>query len=183
MTHICISKIIVIGSDNGWSPGRYQAIIWTNAGIMSIGPLGINFSESDLTEIDTFPFKKIHLKLSSENGVYFVSALSRTKCFNMIAIFFFKYWHSWVYIISYHSFITWWRHQMEAFSALLAICAGNSPVHGEFPAQRPVTRSFDVFFDLSLNQRLSKPSLGWWYETLSRPLWRHCNEASTGFIL
>ena len=43
---------------------------------------------------------------------------------------------------------SWWRHQMEIFSALLAICAGNSPVSGEFPAQRPVTRSFDVFFDL-----------------------------------
>ena len=46
---------------------------------------------------------------------------------------------------------SWWRHQMEPFSALLAICAGNSPVTGEFPAQRPVTRSFDVFFDLCLN--------------------------------
>ena len=44
---------------------------------------------------------------------------------------------------------------MEAFSALLALCAGNSPVTGEFPAQRPVTRSFDVFFDLWLNKRLS----------------------------
>ena len=43
---------------------------------------------------------------------------------------------------------TWWRHQMEAFSALLAIRAVNSPVTGKFPAQRPVTRSFDVFFDL-----------------------------------
>ena len=43
---------------------------------------------------------------------------------------------------------TWWRHQMATFSALLAICAGNSPASGEFPAQRPVTRSFDVFFDL-----------------------------------
>ena len=43
---------------------------------------------------------------------------------------------------------TWWRHQMETFSALLAICAGNSLVSGEFPAQRPVTRSFDVFFDV-----------------------------------
>ena len=42
--------------------------------------------------------------------------------------------------------LTWWRHQMETFSALLALCAGNSPVSGEFPAQRPVTRSFDVFF-------------------------------------
>ena len=65
---------------------------------------------------------------------------------------------------------------METFSALLAICAGNSPVSGEFPAQRPVTRSFDVFFDLRLNKRLSKQSRGWWYETLSRPLWRHRNE-------
>ena len=69
----------------------------------------------------------------------------------------------------------WWRHQMEAFSALLAICAGNSPVPGEFPAQRPVTWSFDVFFDLRLNKRLSKQSWGWWFETLSRLLWRHRN--------
>ena len=68
-----------------------------------------------------------------------------------------------------------WRHQMETFSALLAICAGNSPVPGEFPTQRPVTRRFDVFFDLRLNKRLSKQSWGWWLETLSRPLWRHRN--------
>ena len=54
---------------------------------------------------------------------------------------------------------------MEAFSALLAICAGNSPVTGEFPAQRPVTRSFDVFFDLRLNKWLSKQSWGWWFES------------------
>ena len=46
----------------------------------------------------------------------------------------------------------------------------------EFPAQRPVTRSFDVFFDLCLNKRLSKQSWGRWSETLSRPLWRHCND-------
>ena len=46
---------------------------------------------------------------------------------------------------------------------------------GEFPAQRPVTRSFDVFFDLRQNKRLSKLSWGWWFETLSRPLWRRCN--------
>ena len=59
----------------------------------------------------------------------------------------------------------WWRHQMETFSALLALCAGNSPVSGEFPAQRPVARSFDVFFDLRLNKRLSKQSWGWWFET------------------
>ena len=66
---------------------------------------------------------------------------------------------------------SWWRHQMETFSALLAICAGNSPV----PTRWPVTRSFDVFFDLRLNKRLSKQSWGWWFETLSCPLWRHCN--------
>ena len=71
--------------------------------------------------------------------------------------------------------MSWWRHQMETFSALLAICAGNSPVPGEFPTQRPVTRSFDVFFDLRLNKRLSKQPWGWWFETLSRPLWRHRN--------
>ena len=65
---------------------------------------------------------------------------------------------------------------METFSALLAICAENSPVPGEFPAQRPVTRSFDVFFDLRLNKRLSKQWWGWLFETLSHPLWRHRNE-------
>ena len=67
----------------------------------------------------------------------------------------------------------WWRHQLETFPALLAICAGNSTVPGKFHAQRPVTRSFDVFFDLRLNKRLSKQSWGWWFDPLSRPLWRH----------
>ena len=69
----------------------------------------------------------------------------------------------------------WWRHQMETFSALLVLCAGNSPVTGEFPAQRPVTRSFDVFFYLRLNKRLSKQWWDWWFGTPSRPLSRHCN--------
>ena len=71
---------------------------------------------------------------------------------------------------------TWWRHQMETFSVLLAICAGNSPVPGEFPTQRPVTLSFDVYFDLRLNKRLSKQSQGWWFETLLCPFWLHSNE-------
>ena len=61
----------------------------------------------------------------------------------------------------------WWRHQMETLSALLALCAGNSPVTGEFPSQRPVTRNFDVSFDLRLNKRLDKQSWGWWFETPS----------------
>ena len=60
-------------------------------------------------------------------------------------------------LTGYLGFInTWWRHQMETSSALLVLCEGNSPVTGEFPARRPLTRSFDVFFDLRLNKRLSK---------------------------
>ena len=70
---------------------------------------------------------------------------------------------------------SWWRHQMGTFSALLDLCAGISPVIGEFPAQRPVTQSFDAIFDLCLNKRLSKQSWGWWFETLPCSLWRHCN--------
>ena len=69
----------------------------------------------------------------------------------------------------------WWRHQMKTFSALLAICAENSPVPGEFSTQRPVTRSFDVYFDLRPNKGLSKQLWGWWFETQSCPLWRHRN--------
>ena len=58
----------------------------------------------------------------------------------------------------------WWCHQMETFSALMALCEGNSPVTGEFPSQRPVMRSFDVFFDLCLSKCLSKQSKCRWYE-------------------
>ena len=68
-----------------------------------------------------------------------------------------------------------WRmmtSSMETFSALLDLCAGNSPVTGEFPSQRPVMQSFDVFFDLRLNKRPSKQS---WRRRFETPLWRHCN--------
>ena len=58
------------------------------------------------------------------------------------------------------------------------LCAGNSPVIGEFPAQRPVTQSFDVFLDLRLNKRLNKQLWGWWFETPSGSLWLHCNVKS-----
>ena len=64
VAHKCVSKLTIIGSDNGLSPGRRQAIIWTDAGILLIGPLGTNFSEI-LIEIYTFSFRKIHLKVSS----------------------------------------------------------------------------------------------------------------------
>ena len=76
--------------------------------------------------------------------------------------------HQWT---SYDNIWHWYTHchddviKWKLFSALLAICAGNSPVTGEFPPQRPVTRSFYVFFDLRLNLRLSKQPWGWWFET------------------
>ena len=75
-----------------------------------------------------------------------------------------------------HPTPTWWRHQMETFSALLAICAGNSLVTGKFPAQRSVMRSFNIFSDLHLNKRLCKQLWGCWFEMPSRPLWPHCND-------
>ena len=68
---------------------------------------------------------------------------------------------------------TWWRHQMETFTDHLC---WESIVTGKFTTQRPVTWRFDVFFDLRLNKRLTEQSWGWWFDTLSRPLWRHCND-------
>ena len=64
VTHICVSKLTIIGSDNGLSPGRRQAIIWTNAGILLIRTLGTNLSEI-LSESHTSPFKKMQLQVSS----------------------------------------------------------------------------------------------------------------------
>ena len=71
-----------------------------------------------------------------------------------------------------HDDIIKWKH----------FCAGNSPVNGEFPTQRPVTRSFDAFFDLWLNKRLSKQSWGWWSEMPSHSLWCHCNVVNKDFL-
>ena len=82
------------------------------------------------------------------------------------------------YILGVSHLNTWRRHQMAAVSALLTLCEGNSSVTGEFPSQRPVTRSFDVFYDLRPNKRLNwlyNQSTGWWFEAPSRSLWRHCN--------
>ena len=72
-THICVGKLTTIGSDNSLSPGRRQAIIWTIAGILLIGPLKTNFSEI-LIGIQTFSFKKMHLKMSCAKWRPFVSA-------------------------------------------------------------------------------------------------------------
>ena len=75
VTHTCVGKLTIIGSDDGLSPGRRQAIIWTNAGIFLFGPLGSNFREV-LIEIDIFSFKKMHLKLSSAKWGSFCLSLN-----------------------------------------------------------------------------------------------------------
>ena len=122
VTHICVGNLTIIGSDNGLSPERRQAIIWTNAGILLIGPTGTTFSE---IEIHTFSFKEMHLKLSGK-----------------------------------------WRPFCLGLNVLTQFsnsCAGKSPVTVEFPSQRPVMQSFDLFFDLCLNKQWSKQSGGRWF--------------------
>ena len=84
VTHICVSKLTIIGSDNGLSPGRRQAIIWTNAGIFSIGPLGTNFNETSI-EIHTSSFKKIQLKISSAKWRSFCLGLNVLKTIHVIS--------------------------------------------------------------------------------------------------
>ena len=73
VTHVCVSNRTVIGSDNGLSLGRRQAIVWINAGLWLIGPLGTNFNEI-LIKVQTFSFKKMHIKCRLENGGHLVSS-------------------------------------------------------------------------------------------------------------
>ena len=95
LTHICIGNLTIIGPDNGLSPGRRQAIIWTNAGILLIGPWGTNFSEI-LIGIHAFSLKKIHLKMSSAKwrsfclGLNVLSEAQSTSMYVEFAIYTFK---------------------------------------------------------------------------------------------
>ena len=75
VTHICVSKLTIIGSDNGLLPGQHQAIIWTNAGIILIQNLGTGFSEI-LSEIHTFSFKKMHLNMFVKWGQFCLNVLT-----------------------------------------------------------------------------------------------------------
>ena len=163
--YICVGKPTTIGSNNGLSHGWHQSIIWINAAILFIEPLGTNFSEI-LIEILTVSFRKMRLRGSSAKWWPFCPG------FNVLihpdATHFLLVWSRW------RRPRRWWFDFFIWLSALLALCAGNSPVTGEFPLQRPVTRSFDVFVDLRMNKRLSKQSWGWWFETPSRTLWWHC---------
>ena len=83
VTHICVSNLTIIVSDNGLSPGRRQAIIWTNAGILLIGHLGTNFNEI-LIGIQTFSFKKLHLKTSSAKWRPFCLGLNELRNVDMV---------------------------------------------------------------------------------------------------
>ena len=85
VTHICVNKITIIGSDNGLLPGQRQAIIWTNAGILLIGPLGTNF-RGILIKIHTFSFMKMHLKTASGKWRPFFLSLNElsTHCWTII---------------------------------------------------------------------------------------------------
>ena len=125
--------------------------------------------------------RKSIIKLFPKCVILLANTLSRVQlsncCFNISLRPTWKIWFMCVliFIIRRSTFETWWCHQMEVFSALLALCEGNSPVTGEFPSQRPVTRSFGVSFDLRLNKRLNEQSTCRWFETPLPSLWRHSN--------
>ena len=124
-----------------------------------------------------FPFDGVIMKMSLRNTFVFTStSLSSSGTRKLMHLnVMSSVWRGGCITRCWSKSTTWWRHQIDTFSALLALCAGNSPVTVEFPAQRPVTRSFEVSFDLRLNKRLSNQSWGWWFETPSRSFWRNRN--------
>ena len=103
MTHICVGNLTIIGSDNGLSPGRHQGIIWTNAGILLIGPLGTNFSEI-LTKIITFSFMKMYFKVPSAKWRPFCLGLNVLKLLSSITK-----------ALLTHTLASFWRKQFCTF--------------------------------------------------------------------
>ena len=110
VTYICVSNLTTIGSDNGLLPGRRQAIIWTNAGILLIGPSGTNFSEI-LIEIHTFSIKKMHLKMSSAKRRLFLLGLNELNQVTCVVLFHCSYtlcqWLSFVTTVSNFHICYW----------------------------------------------------------------------------
>ena len=165
---------------NCLASARHQAIIWISADICcKLHPLEQNSVKLQSKYNDFHPRKSIS-KSCLQNIGHFVHKpsihvvnLSRGYLWSIYP-YKTSYWD-----ISLFTVVSWWRHQMEACSAFLALCAGNPPVTAGLPPQRPVTRNFDVlfiyFFDLRLSKRLSKQSGRRWFVTPSRSLWRHCN--------
>ena len=115
VTYICISSVTIIRSDNDLSPGRRQAIIWTNAGILLIGPLGTKFSEI-LIGIYAFSFKKMHLKMSSRKWRPFCL------CLNVIITQFtdayMLHWFQWVNAIMNHTDISVFERYQQFFHSV-----------------------------------------------------------------
>ena len=157
---------------------RYNTVFcWLN---YPLSPMGTHYSTMCLSSPEETCSYQSRLQAEERGRDYF----HHNNAFTFMLVTYFPrttkrihhYLKEWsIYHAHPHPIGPWWRHQMETFSALPALCAAISPVSGEFPAQRPVTRSFDVFFDLRPNKRLSKQSWCWSFETLSSQLWRHCN--------
>ena len=131
---------------------------WSEALSYHVGEVCVKFNP--MRPRDTYMYQ-----WNGWSSVYIVMAWHLNQCWLIF---------NWT-LMNTFSYEAWWRHQMETFSTLLALCAGNLMVTGEFPSQRPVTRNFDVFFDLSLNKRFSKQVRRQWSETTSGSLWRQSN--------
>ena len=138
VTLICISKLTIIDSDNGLSPGRHLAIIWTNAGILLIRTSGTNFSEIP-SEIHTFSFKKMYLKMSSAKWRPFCVGVNEPKSKLL------------------------WHHSMEMLSNYCPLWVESTATNG-FLSQRS-SNGYDVFFVVGLSKLLNKQSSCCWFET------------------
>ena len=135
-----------------WGRGRiYASIRPVLVQIMACRLLGGKPSSEQM-----LAYWKCVWKCRLRNGGHFVSASMYLKSPPYVLSHAVSGQEGWYKVIN----SCWWRHQMETFSALQALCTGNSPVISGFPAQRPVTRRFDVFFDLRLNKQLSKQAWG-----------------------
>ena len=163
VTHICVSKLTIIGSDNGLSPGRRQAIIWTSAGILLIRTLGTNFSEM-LSEIHAFWLKKMHLKMSSAKWRPFYLGLNVLTQLGLV-----------LHICVSQQSNIWFRWWPLAFSppshhkpCLLSFCKEETREHFLVHWQQGkwqlwVNCSVRLFFVLfsSPSQRHLSPPIGW----------------------
>ena len=132
-------------------------------------PRTVNISNVNFTS----KIIKLHVRPEIVNADPFIGAHDQL----MASMYWLRSLYNNIYTLSYDTFVSLFMMTSSNGNvlALLALCAGNSPVIGEFPTQRPVTRSFDVFFDLRLNKRLGQQSRRWWFETPSCLLWGHCN--------
>ena len=223
MTYFYLNDLTIIVSDNGLSLSQLQAIIWTNAGILSIQTLRTNFGELS-SEIHTFSFTKKHFKMLSAKWCQFCLGLNVLKVIlpNIEYIYVGKAarykigcvfpgqhqrphlsvlerlplnlqsmvgevsallydilsskpgvhlnFSSMGVCISTHDGVIKWKHFPRYWPFVWGMTC-------EFPAQRSVTQSFDVFFDLHLNNRLSKQSRRQWFKMSWCSLWCHSYES------